>query len=144
MGSEQATSTQQKFPAAKELVLSIMVRLWAPKTENPGLLCASSHHNCDYLPIVNAKHSWDNATRIALDLGKESLMGNSIKFIQAALWTTNAVLLGCIYIVDRNLKSEKKRYEDLPPNTIRVDLSGKPLELSYQKKMIPEFSIYQV
>ena len=71
-------------------------------------------------------------------------MGNSIKFIQAALWTTNAVLLGCIYIVDRNLKSEKKRYEDLPPNTIRVDLSGKPLELSYQKKMIPEFSIYQV
>lgn len=71
-------------------------------------------------------------------------MGTNTKVLQAALWAANLVVWSAVYIVDRNLKSEKKRYKELPPNTIRVDLTGEPLELTYQKKMIPEFSIYQV
>ena len=50
----------------------------------------------------------------------------------------------CVYIVDRNLKSEQKLDAVRREGFIEVDLSGEPLQVVYQKKMIPEFTIYQV
>jgi hypothetical protein len=65
--------------------------------------------------------------------------------LQAALWAANAVALGFVYIIDRNLKLENKLQADAPSGTVRVDLSGeKPIEVAYQQKMIPEFTIYHV
>lgn len=63
----------------------------------------------------------------------------------ALLWAANAVVWGVVYIVDRNLKSERREREELPPGCVRVDFtSEEPLDVVYNKKMIPEFSIYQV
>jgi hypothetical protein len=65
--------------------------------------------------------------------------------ISAVLWAANAVVWGGVYIIDRNLKSERRRVAGHPKGLIKVDLSGdEPIQLAYQKKMIPEFTIYQV
>lgn len=64
--------------------------------------------------------------------------------IRAVLWAANAVAWGCVYVIDRNLKSERKREATCPPGQIEVDLSGVPLQVAYQRKMFPEFTIYQV
>ena len=70
-------------------------------------------------------------------------MGNT-KVISAMLWAANAVVWGCVYLVDRNLKSERKLNAVRRDGEIAIDLTGEPLEVQYQKKMIPEFTIYQV
>ncbi len=71
-------------------------------------------------------------------------MGN-YRTIQALLWAANAVVWGAVLVIDRNLKSEQKRQAAHPKGLIVVDLSGdEPIRLAYQKKMIPEFTIYQV
>ena len=65
--------------------------------------------------------------------------------ITAILWMANAVALGCVYIVERNLKSEKKRLSQLQPGVVKVDLRGdRPIKVDFNKKMLPEFTIYQV
>ncbi|MFA5505678.1 MAG: hypothetical protein WC423_09660, partial [Vulcanimicrobiota bacterium] len=64
--------------------------------------------------------------------------------LRTILWAANAVVWSCVYIVDRNLKSEKKLEPTRRDGEIRVDLRGEPLKVVYQKKMIPEFTIYQV
>lgn len=70
-------------------------------------------------------------------------MGNTTA-VRTILWAANAVVWGCVYIVDRNLKSERKLGAVRREGEITIDLSGQPLELDYRKKMIPEFTIYQV
>ena len=70
-------------------------------------------------------------------------MGNT-QAIRTILWAANVVVWGCVYIVDRNLKSEQKLDAVRREGFIEVDLSGEPLQVVYQKKMIPEFTIYQV
>jgi hypothetical protein len=70
-------------------------------------------------------------------------MGNTT-VVRTFLWAANAVVWGCVYIVDRNLKSERKLQAVRREGEITIDLSGEPLEVNYQKKMIPEFTIYQV
>jgi hypothetical protein len=64
--------------------------------------------------------------------------------LRTFLWAANVVVWGCVYIVDRNLKTEKKLEAVRREGEIIIDLSGDPLELDYHKKMIPEFTIYQV
>lgn len=72
-------------------------------------------------------------------------MGANLKVLRAALWAANVVVWGCVYLVDRNLKSERKRLAEHPPGTIIVDLNGEePIQVAYQKKVVPEFTIYQV
>ena len=70
-------------------------------------------------------------------------MGNTTA-LKTILWAANAVVWGCVYIVDRNLKTERKLQAVRREGEVIIDLSGEPLELNYQKKMIPEFTIYQV
>lgn len=80
----------------------------------------------------------------ALDLGKESLVGNKAT-LQAVLWAANAVVWGCVYVIERNLKAERKEKAAHPEGTVFVDLSGEePVEVNYVQKMIPEFTVYQV
>lgn len=64
--------------------------------------------------------------------------------IKAVLWAANAVAWGCVYVIDRNLKSERRREATCQPGQIAVDLTGVPLQVTYQRKMFPEFTIYQV
>ena len=65
--------------------------------------------------------------------------------ISAILWAANAVALGCVYIIERNLKLEKKRQSELQPGVVKVDLRGTyPINVDFNKKMLPEFTIYQV
>lgn len=65
--------------------------------------------------------------------------------LQAILWAANVVVWGCVLIVDRNMKSEKKRLEQQTNGSFKVDLSGpERIQIAYQKKNIPEFTIYQV
>ena len=65
--------------------------------------------------------------------------------ISAILWMANAIALSCVYIVERNLKSEKKRLSELKPGVVKVDLRGDhPIKVDFNKKMLPEFTIYQV
>ena len=72
-------------------------------------------------------------------------MGTNLKVLRAALWAANVVVWGCVYIVDRNLKSERKRLAEHPPGTILVDLNGEePVHVVHHKKTLPEFTIYQV
>lgn len=70
-------------------------------------------------------------------------MGNA-KVVSTILWAANAVVWGCVYVVDRNIKTEKKLAAVRRDGEISIDLSGEPLEVNYVKKMIPEFTIYQV
>ena len=70
-------------------------------------------------------------------------MGNT-KVISTILWAANAVVWGCVYVVDRNLKTESKLQNVRREGEISIDLSGQPLEICYHKKEIPEFTIYQV
>ena len=65
--------------------------------------------------------------------------------ISALLWAANAVVWGMAYVIDKNRRSEIKEREKLPPGCVRVDFSSQELlQVVYQKKLIPEFSIYQV
>ena len=70
-------------------------------------------------------------------------MGNTTT-LRTILWAANAVVWSCVYIVDRNLKMEQKLEPERRAGEIAIDLSGEPLLLNYRKKMIPEFTIYQV
>lgn len=72
-------------------------------------------------------------------------MGSNLKTLRAALWAANVVVWGFVYIIDRNGKSEAKRIAETGGRDIIVDLSGdEPIQIVYHKKMIPEFTIYQV
>lgn len=72
-------------------------------------------------------------------------MGSNLKALKAALWAANVVVWSFVYIVDRNGKSEAKRIAESHGKGIVVDLSGhQPLQIVHQKKMVPEFTIYQV
>ena len=55
-------------------------------------------------------------------------MGNT-QAIRTILWAANAVVWGCVYIVDRNLKSEQKLDAVRREGFIEVDLSGEPLQV---------------
>lgn len=65
--------------------------------------------------------------------------------ISALIWAANAAVWGMVYIIEQNRKTEIREREEIPPGCVKIDVVGEsPLELNYHKKMIPEFSIYQV
>ncbi len=72
-------------------------------------------------------------------------MGSHLNTLRAALWAANVVVWGFVYIIDRNGKTEAKRIAESGGRDIIVDLSGdEPIQIIHHKKMIPEFTIYQV
>lgn len=65
--------------------------------------------------------------------------------LKAVLWAANAVAWGCVFAIDRSSKARQRRSNPVSVGEIAIDLDGpKPLQVVYQKKMIPEFTIYQV
>lgn len=61
------------------------------------------------------------------------------------LSAANLAALAFLYVVNRNLKSEEQRALRNPEGSLRVDLSGEDkIQVDFEKKMLPEFTIYQV
>lgn len=71
-------------------------------------------------------------------------MGANKSTLSAVLWAANAVVWGYVYMIDRNLKASKRADQDAASTAVSIDLAGQPIEVAYQKKMMPEFTIYQV
>lgn len=113
--------------------------------DRPSSSDKRNYDSPDGLPIVKEEAVDNNVKSRSFELGKESLMGNSLNTWKAALWAANVVVWSFVYIIDRNGKSEAKRIAESGGRGIVVDLSGEhPIQIVHHRKMVPEFTIYQV